>query len=92
MMRAVTLDSHSEEDIAVVMMNRAKSGQSLKVITCQITQACTVKSRKSELNGGLKCYMVWELSLELDNCQSSNSLMRVIIIFRWLNHLSAYRI
>ena len=59
-MRAVTLDSHTEEDIAVVMMNRAKSGQSLKVITCQITQACTehckVKSRKSELNGGLKCY------------------------------------
>ena len=27
MMRAVTLDSDTEEDIAVVMMNRAKSGQ-----------------------------------------------------------------
>ena len=29
MMRAVTLDSEQEEDIAVVMMNRAKSGKSL---------------------------------------------------------------
>ena len=27
MMRAVTRDSDTEEDIAVVMMNRAKSGQ-----------------------------------------------------------------
>ena len=27
MMRAVTLDSDNEEDIAVVMMNRAKTGQ-----------------------------------------------------------------
>ena len=28
MMRAVTLDSDNEEDIAVVMMNRAKTGES----------------------------------------------------------------
>lgn len=27
MMKAVTLDSDNEEDIAVVMMNRAKTGQ-----------------------------------------------------------------
>ena len=32
MMRAVTLDSNSKEDIAMVMMNRAKSGQSINVI------------------------------------------------------------
>jgi hypothetical protein len=32
LMRAVTLDSNSKEDIAMVMMNRAKSGQSINVI------------------------------------------------------------
>ena len=34
MMRVVTLDSNSKEDIAMVMMNRAKSGQLINVISC----------------------------------------------------------